>query len=316
MAKCDLICQTEEAQHAGIYCAMGRCGGMAMDFNSGEQLLKLCKEQNAQIWEIMLAREEQFSNRETALERMGRSYNVMNNSVLTALSGNARPIGGLIGGEARRMVDSAGDAVCSPLLARAAGYAMGVLETNASMGLIAAAPTAGSSGVLPGVLMALEEARGYTRGQLVKALYVAGAVGLLIAQNATVSGAQGGCQAEVGTASAMAAAAAAWLGGASPEGCLTAASIALINLLGLVCDPVAGLVQVPCQTRNAMGVANALVCAQMALSSITSLIPFDQAVDAMSDVGGRLPPELKESALAGAAATPAACAACKSLKMF
>ena len=196
------------------------------------------------------------------------------------------------------------------MLQKAMTYAMAVLEVNASMGLIVAAPTAGSAGVVPGLLLALQECYDLPDGRIVEALFNAGAVGYLAMRNATVAGAVGGCQAEVGIASAMAASAAVELLGGTPQQCLDAASTVLMNMLGLVCDPVGGLVEYPCQNRNAAGVANALVAAEMALSGIRQLIPFDQMLDAMYAVGKRLPAELRETALGGCATTPAACAAC------
>ena len=197
-----------------------------------------------------------------------------------------------------------------PLAATTAAYALAVLETNASMGRIVAAPTAGSAGVVPGVLLALGRHRGIPDERLREGLLTAAAVGYLIARNASVSGAEGGCQAEIGSAAAMAAAAAVELAGGTPEQALAAASNALASLMGLVCDPVGGLVEVPCQKRNATAATTALVCAQIALSGTQNLVGFDETVAAMDAVGRALPFELRESALGGMAATPAACAWC------
>ena len=194
--------------------------------------------------------------------------------------------------------------------AGAIAYAMAVLETNASMGRIVAAPTAGSSGVLPGVLLALQRTRGLSDGDLARGLAAAAAIGYLSTRNATVSGAEGGCQAEIGSAAAMAAAASVELMGGAPAQCLDAASNALTNMMGLVCDPIAGLVEEPCQKRNAAGAAVALVSAQIALAGIGNLVDFDQTVEAMRKVGRTLPFELRESALGGIAAAPTACAYC------
>ena len=193
-------------------------------------------------------------------------------------------------------------------MSRAITYAMAVLEVNASMGVIVAAPTAGSSGVVPGVLLALQEEYDLSDEEILNGLYTAGAVGYLLMRNASVAGAEAGCQAEVGAASAMAAAAAVEIMGGTPEMCMNAASGALANLLGLVCDPIAGLVEAPCQNRNSVGAANAMICAQQALAGITQVIPFDQMAEAMYHVGRSLPFELRESALGGCAGTPAACA--------
>ena len=221
-------------------------------------------------------------------------------------------MGGLIGGEAKKLETHYNKKknICGDVLQKAMTYAMAVLEVNASMGLIVAAPTAGSAGVVPGMMLALQECYRISDQRIVDALFNAGAVGYLAMRNATVAGAVGGCQAEVGIASAMAASAAVELMGGNPQQCLDAASTVLMNMLGLVCDPVGGLVEYPCQNRNAAGVANALIAAELSLSGIRQLIPFDQMLDAMYAVGKRLPAELRETALGGCAATPAACAAC------
>ena len=178
------------------------------------------------------------------------------------------------------------------------------------MGRIVAAPTAGSAGVVPAVLLGLGRHRGLTDEKLHAGLLAAAAVGYLIARNASVSGAEGGCQAEIGSAAAMAAAAAVEIAGGTPAQALAAASSALMSLMGLVCDPVGGLVEVPCQKRNATAATTALVCAQIALSGTENLVGFDETVAAMDAVGRALPFELRESALGGIAAAPAACAWC------
>ena len=221
-------------------------------------------------------------------------------------------MGGLIGGEAKKLAQhaSGGRSICGDVLHKAAEYAMAVLEVNASMGLIVAAPTAGSAGVLPGMLFALQDCYKVSDERLLDALFNAGAIGYLAMRNATVAGAVGGCQAEIGVASAMAASAAVELMGGSPEQCLDAASTVLMNMLGLVCDPVGGLVEYPCQNRNAAGVANALVAAELSLAGIRQFIPFDEMLDTMYAVGRRIPLELRETALGGCAATPSACEKC------
>ena len=197
-----------------------------------------------------------------------------------------------------------------PVQTDAVARAMAVLERSAAMGVIVAAPTAGSAGVVPGCVLALADHLGASEADVEDALFCAAAIGLNIQTGACVAGAEGGCQAEVGSAAAMAAAACAQLMGGSPEQALTAASLAISNLLGLVCDPVGGLVEVPCQARNAIGVAAAFSSAQLALSGVMCLVPFDQVVHAMSEVGHALPASLRETARGGLAATPAACAAC------
>lgn len=216
-------------------------------------------------------------------------------------------MGGIIGGESSRLHKLAenGKSIFPGIMNRAAAYSMGVLEVNASMGLIVAAPTAGSSGVVPGVFLAYQEEKKVSDEKMVQALFNAGAIGYLAMRNATVAGAVGGCQAEIGIAAAMAASAVTELEGGSPEQCEDAASTVLMNMLGLVCDPVAGLVEYPCQNRNASGAANALVAAEIALAGNKQLIPLDQMIDTMYDVGRRLPAALRETALGGCAVTEA-----------
>ena len=181
---------------------------------------------------------------------------------------------------------------------------MAVVEVNAAMGRIVAAPTAGASGILPGVLLECALTRDWTDEQLVRGLFTAGAIGYLFAKNATISGADGGCQAETGVGAAMAAGALVELSGGDPAQVLDAAAMTIKNVLGLVCDPVAGLVECPCIKRNALGAVNAMLCADMTLCGITSLIPFDEVVSAMLAVGRDLRPEYRETAKGGLAATP------------
>lgn len=289
-----------------------------LNFSSAAELLARCEQSNLCISDIFLAREKALASTQDR-EDITSSYldlvlQVMKEAAITPLTHPLPSMGGLVGGEAQRLntLRDSSVSVCDEQSARACTYAMAALETNASMGRIVAAPTAGASGVLPGVLLALQDTKGLSDSALKKALATAGAIGYLITRNATVSGAEGGCQAEVGSAAAMAAAAAAELMGASPKRCIDAAGNALMNLMGLVCDPVAGLVEVPCQKRNAAGAAVALVSAQIACAKIGNLIHFDQVVEAMNKVGHALPFELRESGLGGIAATPAACAWCAS----
>ena len=285
-----------------------------MDFKSAKELLELCRQEHCQISEIMRRRECALgeTTRDVVEHRMARALEIMHDSAAQPLKTPAKSMGGLIGGEAKKLSSHAakGKAICGDVLSRAIAYSAAVLEVNASMGLIVAAPTAGSSGVVPGVLLALQGCYRISDSRLVDALFNAGAVGYLAMRNATVAGAVGGCQAESGVAAAMAASAAVGLMGGTPEQCLDAASTVLMNMLGLVCDPVGGLVEYPCQNRNAAGAANALVAAEMALSGICQLIPFDEMLDTMYAVGKRIPIELRETALGGCAATQSACARC------
>ena len=285
-----------------------------MEFRNGAELLELCAREDCLISQVMRRRE--CAQGETAPDRvearMARALEIMRESATQPLKTPVRSMGGLIGGEAKRLATHAAKkkALCGPVLQRAITYAMAVLEVNASMGLIVAAPTAGSSGVVPGLLLALQDEYHISDERLLDSLFNAGAVGYLAMRNATVAGAVGGCQAEVGVAAAMAASAAVELMGGTPKQSLDAASTVMMNMLGLVCDPVGGLVEYPCQSRNAAGVANALVAAELALSGVPQLIPFDEMLAAMYNVGRRLPAELRETALGGCAVTPAACARC------
>lgn len=287
---------------------------MNMDFKSAKELLDLCEENQLPISEVMRQRECILGEvpRDAVDHRMAKAWEIMHASATQPLKKPIKSMGGLIGGEAKKLETHYNKKknICGDVLQKAMTYAMAVLEVNASMGLIVAAPTAGSAGVVPGMMLALQECYRISDQRIVDALFNAGAVGYLAMRNATVAGAVGGCQAEVGIASAMAASAAVELMGGNPQQCLDAASTVLMNMLGLVCDPVGGLVEYPCQNRNAAGVANALIAAELSLSGIRQLIPFDQMLDAMYVVGKRLPAELRETALGGCAATPAACAAC------
>ena len=285
------------------------------DFASGGELLARCRERGCSIADAFLAREEALDALEgracDAVAYADYALDVMRASVEGPVRAPQRSMGGLIGGEAHTLAAAAAhDPAQADELGIAAICALAVLETNASMGRIVATPTAGSAGVVPGVLFSLAKVRGYARETLRGGLLAAAAVGYLVARNATVSGAEGGCQAEVGTAAAMAAAAAVEMAGGTPDQALDAAASALTSLMGLVCDPVGGLVEVPCQKRNATAAATALACARMALAGAGNLVGFDETVAAMDAVGRTLPVELRESALGGIAAAPSACAWC------
>ena len=285
-----------------------------MDFKSAVELLELCRQTQCPISEVMRRRECELgeTTRDQVDHRMAKVLEIMRASATQPLKKPSKSTGGLIGGESKKLYDHAarGKAICGDILQRAMTYAMGVAEVNASMGLIVAAPTAGSAGIVPGLLLALQDCYKISDDRLVDALFNAGAVGYLAMRNATVAGAVGGCQAEVGVAAAMAASATVELMGGMPEQCMDAGSTVLMNLLGLVCDPVGGLVEYPCQNRNAAGVANALIAAELSLSGVKQLIPFDEMLETMYAVGRRIPIELRETALGGCAATPSACARC------
>ena len=285
-----------------------------MDFKNAKELLEICEREQRSISEVMRQRECDLGEipGDMADHKMNQVLEVMRNAAHQPLKNPAKSMGGLIGGEARKLSDHAarGKSICGEVLERAITYAVAVLEVNASMGLIVAAPTAGSAGVVPGLLLALQDTYKISDGRIVDGLYNAGAIGYLAMRNATVSGAVGGCQAEIGVASAMAASAATELMGGTPRQCLDAASTVLMNMLGLVCDPVAGLVEYPWQNRNASGAANALIAAEMALSGITQLIPFDEMLNTMYAVGKHIPIELRETALGGCATAPSVCEFC------
>ena len=286
-----------------------------MDFSNAKELLELCDNNKMSISEVMKQREcdESTSSKEEITEKMRRVLQIMRDSATMPINTPMKSMGGLIGGEAKKLSDyrDAKKNISSSVLSRGMMYAMAVLECNASMGLIVAAPTAGSSGVVPGLLLAMQDVYSFSDEKIMDALFAAGAIGYLAMRNATVAGAVGGCQAEMGVASAMAAAGAVELMGGTPRQSLDAASTVLMNMLGLVCDPVGGLVEYPCQNRNASGVANALVATDMALAGITQLIPFDEMLDTMYRVGKRMPVELRETALGGCAVTKSACEACE-----
>ena len=286
-----------------------------MDFKKAAELLSLCKEYDKPISQIMMDRECEMTEQplDEIRSRMAVSLQIMKDATKEAINQPSQSMGGLIGGESRKLSDlqSSGKNIAGNLISKAIAYSMGVLEVNASMGLIVAAPTAGSSGVIPGVLLALQEEYDFTDDQIIGALFTCSAIGYLAMLNATVAGAVGGCQAEIGVAAAMAAAAVVELMGGTPEQCTDAASTVLMNMLGLVCDPVGGLVEYPCQNRNASGASNAIVAAEISLAGIHQLIPLDEMMDIMYTVGKKLPAELRETALGGCALSPSACAKCK-----
>ena len=285
-----------------------------MDFKNAKELLALCQKKKLPISEVMRQREILLgeTTAEIVDQRMDRVLEIMKDAAFSPIKDPVISMGGLIGGEARRLCEfhDLGKSLCGNVLGKGITYAMATLETNASMGLIVASPTAGSAGIVPGMMLALQEVYGFSDKKIRQALFNAGAIGYLAMRNATVAGAVGGCQAEVGIASAMAASAAVELLGGTPLQCTYAASTVLMNMLGLVCDPVGGLVEYPCQNRNAAGVSNALIAAEMSLAGITQFIPLEEMIDAMYTVGKKLPAELRETALGGCAATPSACEKC------
>ena len=260
------------------------------------------------LGELSLRLEEEAGTpREKALEKLSGMLSVMESEVQNALHIPVHSISGLTGGDGCRYerYRVSGGSLLGEIPALATAYALSASETNAAMGRIVACPTAGSCGILPACVLAVAKVKGISREGQLLALAGAGLIGELIDEHASLSGAEGGCQAECGSAAAMAAGAVVQMLGGSPEAAFHAAAIAIKNQLGLVCDPVAGLVEIPCIKRNTGGVAIALSAADMALAGIESRIPFDDAVEAMNRVGKALPAALRETAGGGLATTKA-----------
>lgn len=276
-------------------------------FSNVAELVALAEEKSCSIAEIMVRQEMEVSgkSREQIREQMSRNLEVMEKAVERGLSG-VKSYSGLTGGDAVKMQKyiASGQGLSGLTVLDAVSKAVATNEVNAAMGLICATPTAGASGVIPGVLFALVDKLHPTRDQMIDFLFTSGAFGMVVANNASISGAAGGCQAEVGSATGMAAASIVALAGGTPQQSATAMAIALKNLLGLVCDPVAGLVEVPCVKRNAMGAAIAMVAAEMSLAGITSAIPCDEVIEAMHRIGQAMPVALRETAQGGLADTP------------
>lgn len=277
-------------------------------YYSVENLVAAALQENKKISQIVLAEQAQELQK-TEAELYGimrESFMVMQQSVVEGTERDMRSNSGLTGGNAYKLkcaVDS-GKSLCGKVFGNALVRALAVSESNACMGRIVAAPTAGSCGIIPAALLTVMEDRKLDEHDVVMALFTSSAIGMVIANNASISGAEGGCQAECGSASAMAAAALTELTGGTPQMVSHACAIALQNILGLVCDPVAGLVEVPCVNRNAMGVANAFVGAELALAGIESVIPADEVIVAMKRVGDAMSNSLKETSEGGLAATP------------
>lgn len=277
------------------------------EYKSISELVNAASSAGKTISEVVLADQaEQLCISPDALfERMDARLSVMEDSVKAGMNPALRSTSGLTGGDASRMWDhAASGGICGGFTNRAIARALAVSENNAAMGKIVAAPTAGSCGILPGAVVSMLDEGRCSREAAVMALFTAGAFGMVIAQNASIAGAEGGCQAECGSAAAMAAAALVELMGGTPQQCAHACAMAIKNQLGLVCDPVAGLVEIPCIKRNVSGVAIAFSSAEMALAGIESKIPADECIGAMREVGCSIPSALRETAKGGLAATP------------
>lgn len=280
-----------------------------LNFKSIKEIVDYATENNQSFAEIMIQMEMETSDmsREDIRAKMKKNLDVMRNAVKQGSTGEGvKSVTGLTGQDAIKMQQYRDNhkPLSGDEISRAVQYAIATNEVNAAMGLICATPTAGSSGTIPGVIFSVEEKLNLNEDQMVDFLFTTAILGLVIANNASVAGATGGCQAEVGSASAMAAAAAVAISGGTPQQSSHAIAFALGNLLGLVCDPVAGLVEIPCVMRNTVGAGNALIAADLALAGIESKIPADEVIEAMDKVGRGLPRELRETGLGGIAGTP------------
>ena len=280
-----------------------------LEYNAIKNLVDAAEKSGKKISELVLEDQAQELEKtpQEVYDKMSKEFDVMQEAVKFGEQNDQRSTSGLTGGEGYKMKaynTASSGGLSGSLLVRAMGRALAVAGCNASMGRIVAAPTAGSCGILPGCLITMLEDRGLDRHVVVMSLFTAGAFGITIATNASIAGAEGGCQAECGSAAGMAAAALVELAGGTPQMCADACAMAINNQLGLVCDPVAGLVEIPCIKRNPSGVAIAFSAADMALSGIQSAIPVDECIDAMRRVGHALPASLRETAGGGLATTP------------
>jgi L-serine dehydratase len=279
-----------------------------MAFTHLHELIRLAEERKTSIGRIMLEVEKEQSGRPESeiLARMERQFQVMEEAVRRGIQAPVHSRSGITGGDAFRVYEyvKQGSTFVDPLTLRATAYALSVSEVNAGMGRIVATPTAGSAGILPGVLVYALDTGRFPRESIILSLMTAAALGLVIANSASISGAAGGCQAEVGSATAMAAGALVEIGGGTPEQVGHAVGLALKNSLGLVCDPVGGLVEVPCIIRNGLHALTALAAADMALAGVKSIIPPDEVIQVMYEIGKEMPVSLRETGIGGLAGTP------------
>ena len=275
---------------------------------SAEELIALCNELNMPLSEYAIAREmeDKGITREALIERMRETLSVMREGATLGREKAVYSLSGLIGGDAFRLQKylESGNSLMGSAIIKAMAMAISSSEVNGSMGKIVACPTAGSCGILPAVILTAGEELGKTEDEMIQGLFASAAIGMIIGMNATFAGAEGGCQAECGSAAAMAAGAVVEMMGGTPKMSFDAAAIVFKNVLGLVCDPVAGLVEIPCAKRNVSGAVSALATADLVMAGVDSKIPFDEALAAMYKVGRSLPEELRETALGGVAITP------------
>ena len=276
---------------------------------SGEELIKICEENSISLSEYAIRREmeDRELSREEVLAKMHKTLEAMRSGATEGRKKEVYSVSGLIGGDAYKLQEylKKGKTLTGDTMVLAMAMALSSSEVNASMGRIVACPTAGSCGILPAVILTAGEKLGKTDDELAMALFASAAVGMIIGRNATFAGAEGGCQAECGSASAMASAAVVEMMGGTPKMSLDAGAIVFKNILGLVCDPVAGLVEIPCAKRNSSGAISALCTADLVMAGVESKIPFDDALSAMYKVGRSLPASLRETALGGVAVTKA-----------
>ncbi|WP_394803273.1 L-serine ammonia-lyase, iron-sulfur-dependent, subunit alpha [Peribacillus frigoritolerans] len=279
-----------------------------MSFTNLKELIELAKQEKSTISELMIKTEVQQKScsRETILEKMSEQFTVMEEAVRRGTVSPVMSRTGLTGGDGNRLHQYAqnGNSFVNPRTLNAAANALAVSEVNAAMGRIVATPTAGSAGILPAVLVHALDSGKFTRKQIVQSIFTASALGLVVANKASISGAAGGCQAEIGSATAMAAGTLVELAGGTPMQVGNAVGIALKNSLGLVCDPVAGLVEIPCIIRNGLHAITAQAAADMALAGIASVIPPDEVIHVMHEVGQQMPESLRETGIGGLAGTP------------
>ena len=279
------------------------------EYHTLQELQELAVQQKKEIWQIVQQEDMDASERtqEQSYEKMHQMYEAMKDAD-ASYNGNLRSASGRAGGDGEKLhqYNASGKNICGAFIGLVMEKAIKMGESNACMRRIVAAPTAGSCGVLPAVLLSFEEQFSATEEQMVQALYVAAGIGKVIAENAFIAGAAGGCQAEIGSAAAMSAGALAYLQGADPQTVMHAAALSLKNMLGLACDPVGGLVEVPCIKRNSYGAVNAVTSAQLALAGIRSAITPDDVIDSMRRIGNQMPTCLKETSEGGLATSASA----------
>lgn len=278
-----------------------------MAFGSVKEILEKCTKDNIEFWQAVIHDDitERGTTEEESFEKMRIMWEAMVSSAddyEPDIKSNSSLVGGM-GGKFEKYSEK-GESYCGDFVGEVIKYALEMGENNACMKRIVAAPTAGACGVMPAVLIPVFKRNMADEDKIIKALFTAAGIGQVIAERAFIAGASGGCQAEIGSASAMAAAALTFIKGGSNEEITFASAMALQNLLGLVCDPVAGLVEVPCVKRNVIGAMNALSCADMALAGIGNVIPLDEVIDAMREVGESMNVNLKETGCGGCANTP------------